>query len=391
VTPILCLDDFEAAARRHLPVPIFEYIAGGAERDASRSANREAFARHAFVPRTLVDVSAPSSAVTLLSHEYSAPFGIAPMGLSALAAYRGDIVLAQVAARENVPMIMSGSSLIRLEEIPKVNPRAWFQIHAPGREQATDALVDRIRHAGYQTLVVTVDTPVAANRENNVRAGFNTPLRPSLRLAWQGITRPRWLIGTLMRTLLNHGMPHFENNSANRGAPLISRDVARDFSDRANLDWRRLQRIRQQWPGRLVVKGILDPRDAARAVDVGADAIIVSNHGGRQLDGAVAALGYLSRGAGGLPVSAGDDRWRCAQGNRCAEGTRVGRRIRLGRSTLPLCSFGRRGGGCRPRHQLAAGRSAARSGDARCNLTGRAHRFASSFNPPAPPSIRAGR
>jgi L-lactate dehydrogenase (cytochrome) len=290
---ILCLDDFEVAARRHLPKPLFAYVSGAAERNHSLRGNREAYERYDFVPRFLVDISRRTTAAPLLGKRYAAPFGIAPMGISALTAYRGDLVLAQAAARENVPMVMSGSSLIRLEEVARVNPDAWFQAYLPGDEDNIVALLRRVQAAGFQTLVITVDTPVAANRENNVRAGFSTPLRPDLRLAWQGITHPRWLAGTFLKTLLRHGMPHFENNYAHRGAPILSPNVARDLSDRGHLNWDHFRLIRKLWPGHLVIKGILDPRDARIAADIGADGIIVSNHGGRQLDGSVAPLRVL--------------------------------------------------------------------------------------------------
>lgn len=302
---ILCLDDFEEAARRHLPRPIFAYIAGAAERNRSFRANAEAFEQWDFIPRALIDISRRSTAATLLGRRYAAPFGLAPMGLSALSAYRGDIVLAGAAARANVPMIMSGSSLIRLEEVVKVNPQAWFQAYLPGDEDSIAALLQRVQAAGYKTLVITVDTPVAANRENNVRAGFSTPLRPGIGLAWQGITHPAWLFGTFLKTLWLHGMPHFENNYATRGAPILSPNVERDFSDRGHLTWAHFGRIRKSWPGQLIVKGILDSRDAVIARDAGADGIIVSNHGGRQLDGAVAplrVLGDIVAACPGIPV-----------------------------------------------------------------------------------------
>ena len=148
------------------------------------------------------------------------------MGISALVAYRGDLVLARAAARANMPMIMSGSSLIRLEEVAQAAPASWFQAYLPGEPPRIAALVERVARAGFGTLVLTVDTAVLANRENNVRSGFSTPLRPSLRLAWDGITHPRWLIGTFARTLLRHGMPHFENSyasAARRSSPRTSR------------------------------------------------------------------------------------------------------------------------------------------------------------------------
>ncbi len=141
--------------------------------------------------------------------------------------------------------------------------------------------------------MITVDSQVAGNRENNVRAGFSTPLRPTIRLAWDGITHPRWLFGTFLRTLLRHGMPHFENNDATRGPPIMSPSVVRDYSDRGHLNWQHFEMIRRSWKGRLVIKGILDTRDARIARDAGAEGIIVSNHGGRQLDGAVSPLRVL--------------------------------------------------------------------------------------------------
>jgi L-lactate dehydrogenase (cytochrome) len=216
------------------------------------------------------------------------------MGISALSAYRGDLVLTQAAARENVPMIMSGSSLIRLEEIVQANPDAWFQAYLPGAEAEIVALIERVKAAGYGTLVVTLDASIASNRENNIRAGFSTPLRPSARLAWQGLTHPRWLVGTFLKTLVRHGMPHFENNYARRGAPILSANVLRDFSDRGHLGWEHIRMIRGMWPGKLVVKGILDVRDARLAVDHGADGLIVSNHGGRQLDGTASPMRVLA-------------------------------------------------------------------------------------------------
>jgi L-lactate dehydrogenase (cytochrome) len=290
---VLCLDDFEHLARRQLPAPVFAYVSGGVERNQSLRANALAFEQYEFVTRVLVDASGLSTATRLFDRTWSAPFGIAPMGITALSAYRGDLVLAQAAARENLPTILSGSSLIRLEDVVAANPDAWFQAYLPGVEAEIDALIARVKAAGYGTLVVTLDASVAANRENNIRAGFSTPLRPSARLAWEGLTHPRWLFGTFLKTIVRHGMPHFENNFARRGAPILSSSVLRDFSNRAHLSWPHLRRVRDAWPGRLVIKGILDVRDARLAIEHGADGLIVSNHGGRQLDGTVSPLRVL--------------------------------------------------------------------------------------------------
>ncbi|MDN8005051.1 alpha-hydroxy acid oxidase [Burkholderia multivorans] len=290
---MLSLHDFEARARRVLPRPIFGYVSGAAEDNRTRDDNRSVFDEFGFTTRVLRNVSARTQAVDLFGQRFAAPFGIAPMGINALSAYRGDIVLARAAQAAGIASIMSGSSLIPLEAVAAAAPSTWFQAYLPGDPERIAALLERVARAGYRTLVVTVDIPVAANRENNVRTGFSTPLRPSMRLAWDGLTRPRWLIGTFARTLLRHGMPHFENSFATRGAPILSAHVLRDFSARDDLDWTHLAQIRAQWKGSLVVKGILSVEDALTARDVGADGIILSNHGGRQLDGAVSPMRIL--------------------------------------------------------------------------------------------------
>ncbi|MEG2878031.1 MAG: alpha-hydroxy acid oxidase [Comamonas sp.] len=290
---VLSLDDFEAAARRHLPAPVFAYVSGGVERNQSLRANARAFEAFEFVTRVLADTSKRSTATKLFDRTWSAPIGIAPMGICALSAYRGDLVLTRAAAHENIPMVMSGSSLIRMEEIIKANPHAWFQAYLPGTEDEIVALIERVKIAGFGTLVVTLDASIASNRENNIRAGFSTPLRPSMALAWEGLTHPRWLFGTFLNTIMRHGMPHFENNHARRGAPILSASVLRDFSDRGHLGWQHIRMVRAMWPGKLVIKGILDVRDARLAVETGADGLIVSNHGGRQLDSTVSPLRVL--------------------------------------------------------------------------------------------------
>ncbi|MFY1918735.1 alpha-hydroxy acid oxidase [Achromobacter xylosoxidans] len=302
---MLSLHDFEAAARRILPKPLYAYVSGAVEDGQSERGNRQAYDDYGFRPKVLVDVSRRSTRCTVLGREYAAPVGVAPMGIAALTSYRGDVMLARAAAEAGVPCIMSGSSLIRLETVMEAAPGTWFQAYLPGDGAQIAALIDRVAAAGVDTLVLTVDTPVAANRENNVRAGFSTPLRPSVGLAWQGVTHPRWLIGTFLRTLARHGMPHFENNYATRGAPILSGNVLRDFSDRGHLNWQHVAAIRKTWKGRMVLKGILRPDDARAARAHGMDAVIVSNHGGRQLDGSVSplhALPAIVDAAGGMDV-----------------------------------------------------------------------------------------
>lgn len=291
-TRYLSLEDFEAQARRRLPRMLYGFISGGAETGASLRANRARFDDYALVSRVLVDTGSRSTATMLFGRRYAAPFGIAPLGAAALCAYRGDIALAQGAAAAGIPMILSATSLIRLEQVQRAGAE-WYQAYLPGDSARIEALVARVAEAGFQTLVLTADVPVPANRENNVRNGFSLPVVPGPRLCWQALTHPHWLFGTALRTVLRHGMPHFENMDAGRGPPILSRNLVRELGRRDGLTWEHLRQIRRQWSGKLIVKGILSAADAQLAADCGADGIIVSNHGGRQLDGAASALQVL--------------------------------------------------------------------------------------------------
>lgn len=302
---VFSLHDFERLAQRRLPRQLFSYISNGADEERTLRDNRKAFDRYGFVPRLLVDVSGRDQSIELFGKRYASPFGIAPVGLAAMWCYRGDIVLAQTAQEHGIPAIMSGASLIPMEAVAQAAPDTWFQAYLPGDAGRVEALVDRIGKAGFQTLVLTIDLPVQVNPENYLRNGFTTPLRPSARLAWDGISHPRWLFGTFLRTLARHGMPHFENWRAERGAPILSASVQRDFQARDHLNWEHLKRVRGLWQGKLLIKGVLSANDAATAIGLGVDGIIVSNHGGRQIDGAVSPLEVLPeivRVAGDAPV-----------------------------------------------------------------------------------------
>jgi L-lactate dehydrogenase (cytochrome) len=289
----LALEDFEMVARRRLPRMLYGFVAGGAETNAALRSNFESFADYSLVPRVLTDVSALTLGRTLFGHAYSAPFGIAPMGAASICAYRSDIVTARSAAARGIPAIVSASSLIPMEEIRQAGPTTWYQAYLPGDADRIDALVARVAAAGFDTFVLTADVPVPANRENNIRNGFSVPIKPNFRLLWEGLTHPRWLLGTWARTILMHGLPHFENMDAQRGPPIISRQLERAVGNRDQLSWEHVKRIRKAWKGTLVIKGILSAADALIAKDCGADGIIVSNHGGRQLDSAVAPLRVL--------------------------------------------------------------------------------------------------
>lgn len=291
--PMLSLADFERRAARHLPKSIFGYVSGGVQDDLSLNENIAAFRRITLRPRILRNVAQRSLETTLFGQTLGLPFGIAPMGFSALAAYDGDVVLGRAAQAAGSIAICSAASLTPLERVAAEAESRWFQAYIPGDRARISGLLDRLRRAGFDHLVVTGDVPVAGNRENNARNGFDAPLRFTPRLIWQGVTHPRWVLGTLGREMSRRGMPHFENMESVQGPPLFSRDLVRSKIGREELDWDDLRFIRDIWPGRLVVKGVLHPDDARLAQDCGCDGIIVSNHGGRQLDGAITAIDAL--------------------------------------------------------------------------------------------------
>ena len=301
---ILSLEDLEPAARRFLPRPIFGYISGGVETDTALRANRSAFDEYHFVPRVLVSTRGRNQKRDLLGQTYDLPFGIPPMGGIMLAAYDGDAVLARVAGTLNIPMIQSGASLTKLERLREINSKAWFQAYLPGEPAVITPLVERAQNAGFGTLVLTVDVQVSANRENNVRTGYSSPLKPSLRLGWDGAIRPRWLFGTFLRTLVNHGLPHLENMGFER-TPVLSGTIERPQSARDGLAWEHVELMRKLWKGKLVLKGVLAREDVRIARESGVDGIMVSNHGGRQLDYTVAPLRMLPMAraeAGGMAI-----------------------------------------------------------------------------------------
>jgi L-lactate dehydrogenase (cytochrome) len=188
-------------------------------------------------------------------------------------------------------MIQSGASLTPMERVREVGPTAWFQAYLPGDRAIIVPLVERVQRAGFDTLVLTVDVQVIANRENNLRSGYGSPLKPTPRLIWDCAIRPHWSFGVFVRTVLRHGMPHLENIGFPR-MPVMG-FAERPGMARDSLAWEHLQLMRRIWKGKLVLKGVLSPADVRLARECGVDGVIVSNHGGRQLDCTVAPLRML--------------------------------------------------------------------------------------------------
>lgn len=217
------------------------------------------------------------------------------MGFSALAAYNGDVALARAAHKSGSIAICSAASLTPLERVANEGKSTWFQCYVPDDNMLIEDLIKRLLSSGYDTLVVTADVPVTGNRENNARNGFDAPFKITPKFIWQYATHPRWTIGTLGREILNRGMPHFENMDAEQGPPLFSKNLTRSKIGRDKLTWKNLEFIRRNWPGKLILKSVLNSDDAIKAYKIGVDGIIVSNHGGRQLDSTIAPLEVLPK------------------------------------------------------------------------------------------------
>jgi (S)-mandelate dehydrogenase len=289
----LNFDDLRAIAKRKLPKIVFDFVDGGVEDETCLARNRSAFQDYRLLPHYLVDVSKRDQSVSLFGRRYNSPFGISPMGLAGLAYPGVDLLLAKAAAEANVPYLMSNASNATIEAAAAVAPHnTWFQIYATTDERINIDLVRRARDLALETLVVTVDVPVNSNRERNRRNGFSRPPKMTLAVFLESLLHPRWVA----RFILSGGIPAMENWGV-YAPPGSGRDGGGDLygtlTPAPSMTWARLEEIRSRWSGNLVVKGILSPADAVRAVEAGANGVILSNHGGRQLDAAPSPLDVL--------------------------------------------------------------------------------------------------
>ena len=287
--PPLTLTEMRARAQRRLPRGLFEFIDRGTGDESATSNNTAAFARIRLRPRVLVDVSKRSTRARLPGMHAALPLAIAPTGAAGLVHHRGEAVLARAAHQAGIPFTLATRSMSSIETVAALTDgQFWFQLY-PSAQAAFD-LMARAGAAGCGVLMVTVDTPVTPLRRYNTRNGFALPFRPGRRALVDMALHPRWCASVLGRALLDGGVPRFENLP---GRPRITRGAPASEMLEGRLDWDRLASLRDRWPGRMIVKGILHPEDALQAERLGADAIVVSNHGGRNLDAAVAPLDAL--------------------------------------------------------------------------------------------------
>ncbi|HUF79560.1 MAG TPA: alpha-hydroxy acid oxidase [Burkholderiales bacterium] len=288
------IEDLRLIARRRLPRVAYDFLARGTEDEVTLRANRADFERIRFVPRTLVDVSKRSTKTTLWGKTFNAPFGIAPTGASGLYCYDADVALGRAAEAAGVPYILSTASFVPMERVAReTGGTRWFQLYMSKDHELARALVTRARDAGFEALVMTTDVVVGGNREYNRRNSFEVPFRLDLGNMADGLLHPRWLAGVFLRTLLSSGVPRFQNLDVNTGGRITSPTLTEFRTRRTELDWSDFAWLRELWPGKLLVKGIMTVEDAELAAQHGADGIFVSNHGGRQLDGASSPIEVL--------------------------------------------------------------------------------------------------
>lgn len=287
------IDDLRAMALRRLPRFSAEYLEGGAEGEHTLHGNRAAFGDYTVVHRVLRDIAAVDLGVDLWGRRMALPFGIAPTGFNGLLWPDGDRVLARAAADAGIPFGQSTVSNATIPHIARVpGLRHWFQLYCYGPDLVWETLVDTAAAQGCEALLVTVDTPVLGNRAWD-RRNYAAPAQLSLSARLEALMHPGWL----WRTILRPGMPRFP--ALEPFAPPGKRDLFgvaawTAANMRLEMDWAMLGRIRDRWPGKLMVKGVLHLDDLRAAMDAGADGVVLSNHGGRQLDRALAPLHQIA-------------------------------------------------------------------------------------------------
>lgn len=290
------IDDLRRQAARAVPRPIFDFVDGGAGDESTLRGNREAFDSVRLVPRILKDVSTINTATTLLGRAAARPIVLAPVGLARVAHPLGEIATARAAAAHGIPMVLSTMASISPEDIARHAPDAdrWFQLYLWRDREASLRLVQRAKDAGFRVLVLTVDVPVAGNRLRDARHGLNFPPSLPLRTAVQLAARPRWVWNTLTHDPISYAAISLPKGGFIQQANGVL-DATATFRD---LEW-----LRSVWDGPLIVKGVMSPTDALALRDAGVDGVVVSNHGGRQLEHELATAHALP----GIRVAVGTE------------------------------------------------------------------------------------
>jgi isopentenyl diphosphate isomerase/L-lactate dehydrogenase-like FMN-dependent dehydrogenase len=288
------IHDLREMARRKLPRGVFEFVDRGTEDEVALRNNRAALERIRLKPRVLADVSRRSQEITLFGRKLPMPVALGPTGTAGLLSYGGELAVARAAAAAGIPCTVATNAMTSMETIAEqAGGRLWFQLYMWSDRSLSHKIVERAKAVGFEALMVTVDGAVPSNREYNHRNGFEVPIHFNARNVTDVLSKPRWFAGVFLRQLLASGMPRFENYPREVMDGLMARTLKKSILKNDSLNWDDVRELRRRWPGVLMVKGILHPQDAVRAADCGADAVIVSNHGGRNLDSSIAPIDAL--------------------------------------------------------------------------------------------------
>lgn len=289
---VYSIDELRRIARKRLPRAVFDFYDGGAEDEIALRANVSAFDRINIISRFLVDVAQPDTKISLLGAPALLPIAVAPTGAIGYGWPFGDVAIARAAGLAGVPYALPTSATSSIERVAREAPqtRLWFQSYMLRKREFTMGLIDRACKAGYEALIITIDMPTGGKRERDMRNDFGLPFRYTPRNVVDFASKPSWVA-----RLLQSGKPTLENMIGfvphEQDASTIASSVGKNYDPTFN--WDDLARIRDVWPRRLIIKGILHPEDARQAAKIGADAVIVSNHGGRQLDSSPSTLQAL--------------------------------------------------------------------------------------------------
>jgi (S)-mandelate dehydrogenase len=285
------IEDLRHLARRRLPRAIFDFFDGGAEDEVTLRENRAAFERVRLLPKVLVNVAEVDMTTELFGVESSLPLAIAPTGGISAGRAGAELLLARAAKAFGVPFTLATPAAFTIERVAEeVGGRLWFQLYAVREREFRNKLVTRARDAGYEAMLVTVDLPVSGKRERDPRNGFRTPYNPNWRNSRDVIFKPAWLL-----EVIQNGLPGMANMEGYKFSTPAGTDIATAVGREMDpsLDWEQIKGLRDLWPRKLLIKGVERPEDAEKAASIGLDGVVVSNHGGRQLDGALPTLEAL--------------------------------------------------------------------------------------------------
>jgi len=288
------IEDLRQIARRKLPRGIFEFVDGGAEDGIAVQNNRDAYTTLKTRNRVLVDVSGRSTETEIFGKKIKMPFGVSPTGSGGIVNYGGEVAIAKAAARMGVPCTVATNALTPMEEIcEKAGGDLWFQLYMWADREMSMTFMERVKAAGFETLMVTVDGPVGPNREYNHRNGFSMPIKYSARLFAQLLARPGWCLNVLGQQYLRRGAFKKENYPPELSRKISGADLSYKHVKSDSQCWEDIRRIRDMWPGNLLIKGLQSKEDAVIAKKEGLQGVVLSNHGGRYVDSAPAPLQVL--------------------------------------------------------------------------------------------------